>query len=397
MITDFELLSCDGGWRNYHFLKLTDDSGHVGWSEFDEAFSPPGVSAALQHYKKRVIGRSASEHERIYAELFAISRPAPIGLTAEALGAIENALLDLKGKILGVPCYQLFGGKLRDSVPVYWSHCCTWRINHPEFYAPEIEGLDGVKQAGRDAQDQGYKAAKTNMFSYTNGKPTAWMSGFGTPWEPGLTVTPELMRNVRDHLEAFRDGAGPNLEILIDLNFNCRTDGYLQMIRYLEDFPLFWVELDILNPDALAHIRQQSSHPIASCETLFGTRQFLPFFQKQSIDNAIIDAIWNGAWQSMKIANAADAHDVNVAGHNFYGHLATMINVHLLAAVQNVRVLELDVDRLSWDESIFTAIPEIKDGAVVVPDTPGWGIDPIEEALKERPPREIKNFLGYKD
>ena len=70
-------------------------------------------------------------HERIFAELSAATRPATGGVVALALGAIENALLDAKGKLLGVPCYELLGGKIRDRVRVYWSHCATWRINHP--------------------------------------------------------------------------------------------------------------------------------------------------------------------------------------------------------------------------------------------------------------------------
>ncbi|RUM99513.1 mandelate racemase/muconate lactonizing enzyme family protein [Pseudaminobacter arsenicus] len=395
MIADFEVLSCDAGWRNYYFLKLIDDSGHVGWAEFDGAFSPPGVADAIPYYAQRLRGKSPLDHERIFAELYGMSRPAPIGLTAEAMGAIENALLDLKGKILGMPCYQLLGGKQREAVPVYWSHCASWRINHPTFYKPPITDLEGVRQAGRDARAAGYKAVKTNMFKYTDGRPKAWMSGFGVPWNPGLTISPALIRDVCEHLQALIEGAGPDVQVMIDLNFNARTEGYLQLVRALGDFPLYWIELDNHNPEALALIRQQSASPIASCETLFGTRQFLPYFQHQSMDVAIVDVIWNGAWQSMKIANAADAFDVNIAGHNFYGHLATMINVHFLAAMQNVKVLELDVDRLKWDNEFYPNSFEMKDGAIVVPDTPGWGIEPDEEAIRARPARVISKYLGF--
>ena len=141
MITDFEVLSCDAGWRNYYFLKIQDDSGHVGWAEFDGSFSHPGVCDVIPYYAERLKGRSPLEHKRIFAELYHVSRGAPVGLTGEAMGAIENALLDLKGQILGLPCYQLFGGKQRDLVPVYWSHCPSWRICHPDFYKPAITDL----------------------------------------------------------------------------------------------------------------------------------------------------------------------------------------------------------------------------------------------------------------
>ena len=70
------------------------------------------------------------------------------------------------------------------------------------------------------------------------------------------------------------------------------------------------------------------------------------------MDVAIIDTPWNGVWQSMKIAAAAEAHEVNVAPHNFYGHLCTMMNAHFAAAVPNLRIMETDIDRLSWDHEL---------------------------------------------
>ena len=79
----------------------------------------------------------------------------------------------------------------------------------------------------------------------------------------------------------------------------------------------FGVEIDTPNAQALAYIRDHSPHPISSCETLLGLGEFLPYFSQQAMDVAIVDAIWNGCWQSMKIAAAADAHQMNVAPHNF--------------------------------------------------------------------------------
>jgi L-alanine-DL-glutamate epimerase-like enolase superfamily enzyme len=115
-------------------------------------------------------------------------------------------------------------------------------------------------------------------------------------------------------------------------------------------------------------------------------QQFLPFFQNQSVDVAIIDTPWNGVWQSMKIAAAAAAYEVSVAPHNFYGHLCTMMNAHFSAVVPNVRIMETDIDRISWDSEVFTHAPEYKDGYLVLPDRPGWGTEPNEEALKKYPP-----------
>src|SRR5438128_715137 len=290
--TSLEILAGDAGWRNYHFVKLTTEDGIVGWSEFDEGFGSPGVGAAIHRLSARVIGQNVFQHERIYAELFAATRPAAGGVVAQALGAIENALLDAKAKCLGVPCYELLGGKIRDRVRVYWSHCATWRINHPSWYKPPIE-------------------------------------------------------------------------------------------------------IDSFNPEALGYIRRQSPHPISSCETLLGLREFLPYFREQAMDVAIIDTPWNGVWQSMKIASAAEAFEVNVAPHNFYGHLCSMMNAHFCAAVPNLRIMEIDIDRIAWDGQLFTIVPKIEEGHLMVPDTPGWGTEPNEEALRAHPPKGEGGLLTY--
>src|ERR1041384_8321711 len=133
-VAKIETLACDAGWRNYHFVKLTTDEGIIGWSEFDEGFGAPGVGAVIQKLSERVIGKPVSDHEVIYAELYCATRPAAGGVIALAMAAIENALIDAKAKALGVPVYALLGGKVRDKIRVYWSHCATWRINHPDYY-----------------------------------------------------------------------------------------------------------------------------------------------------------------------------------------------------------------------------------------------------------------------
>ena len=86
------------------------------------------------------------------------------------------------------------------------------------------------------------------------------------------------------------------------------------------------------------------------------------------MDVAIIDTPWNGVWQSMKIAAAAEHYEVNVAPHNFYGHLCTMMNAHFCAAVPNLRIMETDIDRLAWDHELFTHVPEYRRRP---PDHPG--------------------------
>jgi L-alanine-DL-glutamate epimerase-like enolase superfamily enzyme len=396
-ITAIETLSCDAGWRDYKFVKLTTDGGIVGWSEFAEGFGSPGVEAVIHRLAPRVVGQPVGEHERIYADLYSATRPGAGSVIGQALGAIENALLDAKARALGVPCYELLGGKMRDRLRVYWSHCATWRINHPTWYKPAITDLDGVKAIGREVREKGFTALKTNIFLYEPGgcNPKGWRPGFGAPFQPEINVDRAVLRNLRLHLEALREGAGPDVDFLLDLNFNAKTEGYLRILRDIAGLDMFWVEIDTFSPEALGYIRRQSPHAIASCETLMNLRAFLPYFREQAVDVAIVDVPWNGAWQSMKVAAAAEAHEVNVAPHNFYGHLCTMMAAHFCAAVPNFRIMETDLDRLAWDDELVTHPPVFQDGHLVLPDRPGWGTEPNEEALRAHPPKGPTGLLDY--
>src|SRR5260221_4923300 len=242
-VKSIETLSCDAGWRNYHFVKLTTDTGIVGWSEFDEGFGAPGVGTVIERLSTRVVGQDVGEHERIYADLYSAPRPASGGIVALAMGAIENALLDAKARGLGVPVYELLGGKVRDRIRVYWSHCATWRINHPSYFKPAIVDLDGVKAIGREVRERKFTALKTNIFLYEPGakNPKGWRPGFGSPFYPELNVDRNVLRNLRMHLEAIREGPGPDVDLLLDLNFNAKTEGYLKILLEIADLDMIWI------------------------------------------------------------------------------------------------------------------------------------------------------------
>ena len=387
-VIGIETRHCDAGWRNYHFVKLTAEDGIVGWSEYDEHQGAAGVTSVVERLAPSVVGERVQDNERVFARLHARARQSMSGVMAMGVGAIENALLDAKAKLLGVPCCELLGGRVRDRIRVYWSHCGTWRIAHPGLHGPVVSGLDGIRALGTEVREAGFTALKTNIFDYSGERVTGWAPGFGRPFQPDQNVERHIVRQLRAHLEAFRDGAGPDVDILVDLNYNARPEGYLRILRALADLDIFWFEIDSPHPEALADVRRGSPHAIASCESIITPTAYLPFLRLQAMDVAIIDAVWNGAWQSLKIAALADAHQVNVAPHNYYGHLATMISAHLCAAVTNLRIMETDVDRGPWDDELFTAAPDIRDGHLHLPDTPGWGTEPDEAALARHPPKE---------
>ena len=386
-VRSIETRHCDAGWRNYHFVKLTTDDGIVGWSEYDEHQGATGITSVVENMTPFVLGERVQDSERVYAKLQARARQSMSGVMAMGIGAIENALLDAKAKLLGVPCYELLGGKVRDRVRVYWSHCGTWRITHPGLHRTTITDLDGVRALGAEVRESGFTALKTNVFDYRGERVVGWAPGFGHPFEPGQNVERQIIGQLRAHLEAFRDGAGPDVDLLLDLNYNAKPEGYLRILRALADLDLFWVEIDTPYPEALADVRSGSPHVISSCESLITPTAFLPYFRLQAMDVAIIDAVWNGVWQSMKIAAIADAHQINVAPHNYYGHLATMMSGHFSAAVPNLRIMETDIDRIPWDDDLFTAAPDIRDGHLYLSDAPGWGTEPDEAGLFKHPPK----------
>ena len=117
----------------------------------------------------------------------------------EGIGALENALLDAHAKRLGVPCYEVLGGKVRDALRVYWSHCPAWRINHPQHYGPAI--TDCRRRGGSGPGERGFSALKTNLFIHDEGRPSPG-GRFSSPFSPELNVDRRVIRNLRATLEA---------------------------------------------------------------------------------------------------------------------------------------------------------------------------------------------------
>ena len=148
---------------------------------------------------------------------------------------------------------------------------------------------------------------------------------------------------------------------------------------------LTWLELDMHDPQSIALIRRDSPCPIASGETLLERRDFRPYFDAYAFDTAIVDVVWNGFLESLKIAAMADVYEVNVAPHNFYGHLASAISAHFCAAVPNFRIMEIDIDGVPWRDEIVNTPPVFDNGDYILPKGPGWGVEVNEAGLRAHP------------
>ncbi|MCB8878039.1 mandelate racemase/muconate lactonizing enzyme family protein [Acidisoma silvae] len=391
-ITLFETMSADAAWRTFSFLKIGTDSGIVGWAEYSdtESFGSARLTQVLEGLKSVIMGRDPRPTELLVSTLHTFTRHAARGgLIQQAIGAIENALLDIKAKDLGLPVYALLGGPLRDRIPVYWSHAGTYRVHSAAALGvPPLRNYDDLAQHGADIRRLGFKALKTNIFLQSDGRLASFAPGLGlTPGWPELNCEPETIRAVIDTLGAFRAGAGPDAQLMIDLNFYFRTEGFLRLARAVEPYQLAWLELDANDPSALSLVRKNAPCAIASLETLSHRRDFRPYFEANAVDVAIIDLLWSGVGEAIKIAAMADAYDINIAPHNYYGHLATAMTAHFCATIPNFRIMEVDIDSAPWRDEFVTELPLIENGELVLSDRPGWGLDINEAAVRARPPR----------
>src|SRR5260370_12606641 len=136
-IAKFEDFHADGGWDTYSFLKITTDQGLSGWAEFKES-RRRGLAAVIHGLGATLIGEDPRAIGRIDAALYSRIRTTAGGLHSNAVGAILNACLDIKGKALGVPLHELFGGALRDRIPVYCSPRGFLRALCPPFSDPHV-------------------------------------------------------------------------------------------------------------------------------------------------------------------------------------------------------------------------------------------------------------------
>jgi L-alanine-DL-glutamate epimerase-like enolase superfamily enzyme len=146
-----------------------------------------------------------------------------------------------------------------------------------------------------------------------------------------------------------------------------------------------WVEYDNWDPLALRQIKDSTSTPIASLESLITTKQYRPFLELHATDVCIIDVPWNGWIQGKRIAAMAEAYEINIAPHNYYSHLADFISAQFCGSLPNVKIMEIDIDDVSWKSELMTVQPKIEKGYFEVPTGPGWGTAINEEVLRAHP------------
>ena len=390
-ITGIETFAADAGWRSACYLKIVTDSGVIGWSEYGEHFGTAGVTGVIHALGELVVGRDPLRIESIAALLRGRTIQAGGGINQNAIAAIVNALFDIKGKALGVPVHALLGGALRERVPFYWSHFGTYRVrNHALLGVQPLKGYEAWAALGEEARRRGIGAVKTGLVvedgagGFANFGP-----GFAyTPGYPELNPDRQVLATLGKQLAALREGLGDGVDLMLDVNFHFKTEGYLEIVRAVEPYNLAWLELDTYDRKALARIRSAARCPIASLEALYGRTGMRPFLEEGAVDVAIVDLMWNGYLEALKMAALAETHEVNVSTHNYCGGLLSdVISVHYAAAVPNLRQVEFDVEDVPWKAEFLTGPLVVEGGEIVVPQGPGWGLDVNEAFVRSRPPR----------
>lgn len=332
------------GWRarNWLFIKVYTDEGITGVGE--GSGWPRVVETAVRDLTPLLIGEDPFEIERLWQKLFlAMMGHGMTGVVGGgALAAIEMALWDIKGKALNCPVYDLLGGKIRDRIRLY-----------PHAHSAE---------RARELVERGYSALKTGGVSAPLAK-----------------------------VEAIRREVGPNVDLMVDIHGPpwLTTKDAIRMGQALEEYDLLFYE-DPVAPedvDALARVAAAVNLPIAA-----GERHAHSWGVRELIERELIDVVQpdtgraGGLTQMKKIAAMAEAHYITFAPHDgSLGPVAEMAAVHLCATLPNFLILEHLEDDVPQRYEVMQPQPTIVNGFLHVPNTPGLGIDIVEEAIAHYP------------
>lgn len=383
-ITDIDTFVVDGGWRPWIFVKVQTDEGITGYGECSDNKNPYGILGTIEDIKPTLIRKDPRAYEMRFWDMIRSTRQSPGGIAAKAIAGIECALIDIKAKALDISVVELFGGPTREAVRLYWSHCGTTRATHAELLGtPPLRSMDDISNLGHEVVSRGFTALKTNII--LPGVPAdVLFPGFGGG--PGTTdqiVNKQLLRHIETLIGTFRNAVGTDVDINLDLNFNFKPEACMRIAKMLEQFDLLWLEIDMYDPDAILQIKESTSTKICTGENLYYMRGYMPYFERHAADVFMLDVPWNGFSQSKKIGDLAEVFQLNIAPHNYYSHLATLISASLCAVLPNVRIMEIDIDDVPWKDDLVTHLPEIGAGNMSIPTNPGWGTDLNEEVVKK--------------
>jgi galactonate dehydratase len=353
----------EGAGRNWLFVKIETDEGIYGWGEGSLVNQTPTIAKAVQLLADQVIGQDPAGIERHWQVMFLHNRYRGGVIINSALSAIDQALWDIKGKLLGTPVYQLLGGAVRERIRAY-------------------SGAGSVETA-RKRVEQGFTAIKTHAW-YTDHEIEERKV---VPW-------------LRDHLAGLREVLGPDVDVMVDNHGRSRPALAIKQIRAVEEFGLLFFEEPVPpdNLDSLAVVRQAGLQTeLAAGERLFNRWGYKDLIQRQLADVIQPDICHCGGISEMRrIAALAEMYGIQVAPHNPKGPVATAASVHVSAAIPNFLILEHTHPNPLF-EQVQVEPMKMRGGCYDLPTAPGLGVDLREEVIAASPFRDRPVIQAFWD
>jgi galactonate dehydratase len=346
-------------------VRIYTDQGIIGQGEATDA--AVGAPSLIKGFRRFLIGRDPLNVDALWEQVrtMGIFAGAQGGQYMAALSGLEIALWDLAGKALGLPVYQLLGGKFRNKVRMY---CDT---DMPDPLAPQAhEKLQWVRDQGFTAMKMDIDEAKDpSRFDAVN-------------WTANNSEIDRMVSWV-GHV---RESIPKEMDLAVDMHGRYDADTAKKVAKELEPFRLMWLE-EPLPPediDAMVDLRHSTSTPIACGENLYMRWGFNELLQKRGVDVIEPDIQKTGGLsEARKIANLAQAHYIPFAPHCVVSPIGTMASAHVCASIPNFLVCEWHwISRLDYWKGWVKEGEIIEKGFITLPDKPGIGVEMNEEVAR---------------
>ncbi|HCL28075.1 MAG TPA: galactonate dehydratase [Candidatus Latescibacteria bacterium] len=361
-ITDIKVYPAWVGSRNQLIVKVETDEGIHGWGEAGVSGRELAVKGAVEHFREFLIGRDPRQPGPLWQELYRGQYFEGGRILTGAISAIDIALHDVHGKALGVPVYQLLGGKHRDFVPC--------------FATTNAASLQQLIENSKLLLDKGWSVIRTGMAKRRD----ADAADLFEPRE-SIGVTAEWLTVLRQEL-------GPDPVLGIDYHHRLSVAETASFCQRMPAGTLDFLEEPIRDetPEAYQSLRTMVDVPFAIGEEFASKWQFAPYLEQGITQFARIDVCNIGGFtESMKVAALAETHYIDLMPHNPLGPICTAASVHLGAAVPNFAWLEARVSPTersrSQDDELFPQQLQLEGDRFAVPNGPGLGVEVNEEVV----------------
>ncbi len=369
------------------FVRIHTDEGISGVGEAGLAYDL-GHSAAANMIKEfaeeMLIGRDPFQTEDLWNLMLRGSFWGLGGgpIIYSAMSAIDTALWDIKGKALGLPVYQLLGGKVNDKLRTYASQL---QFDWDEEFSALVKPEEYAKAAEK-AVAEGYDAVKVDPIMYDDKGETHF--------DRTKLITPKEMRLYRDRLMAIREAVGEDVDIIFECHSLPGASTAIQLGEIVEEARCMYFEepVNYLNSELHKRVADKVNVPIAGGERLYNRWGVRPYLEDQSLDVLQPDiGLCGGFTETKKVCDYADVYDVRIQAHVCGGPVATAASLHLETAIPNFLIHEHHTYAIKkWNRELCIQDPQPVDGFFQAPDVPGIGIELNDEVVKRSPHMEVK-------